>query len=63
MPGAQGAVSQRVQAGADDMKFRPCATLFALASGERDNPFQRAFDRWCNGRLEGANLTLTRHEN
>src|SRR5262244_1248580 len=33
----------------DDMKFRSCATLFALVSAERDNPFQRALDRWCDG--------------
>jgi len=39
----------------DDMKFRSCATLFALASGERDNPFQRALDRWCDG---GAGVGL-----
>jgi uncharacterized protein (DUF1810 family) len=26
----------------DDMKFRSCATLFALAAGEGDNAFQRA---------------------
>jgi uncharacterized protein (DUF1810 family) len=47
----------------DDMKFRSCATLFALASGEQDNPFQRALDRWCNGRPDDRTLALTRHEN
>jgi uncharacterized protein (DUF1810 family) len=47
----------------DDMKFRSCVTLFALASGERDNPFQRALDRWCNGRPDERTLALTRHEN
>jgi uncharacterized protein (DUF1810 family) len=47
----------------DDMKFRSCATLVALASGERGKPFQRALDRWCNGRLDERTLALTRHEN
>jgi uncharacterized protein (DUF1810 family) len=47
----------------DDMKFRSCATLFALASAERDNPFQRALDRWCNGRPDERTLALTRNEN
>src|SRR5215472_5728057 len=28
--------------------------------GERDNPFQRALDRWCNGRPEERTLALTR---
>jgi len=47
----------------DDMKFRSCATLFALVSGERDNPFQGALDRWCDGRPDERTLALTRHEN
>jgi len=47
----------------DDMKFRSCTTLFALVSGERDNPFQRALDRWCDGRPDERTLALTRHEN
>ena len=42
----------------DDMKFRSCATLFALATGERDNPFQRAIDQWCDGRPDDRTLTL-----
>jgi uncharacterized protein (DUF1810 family) len=33
----------------NDLKYRSYATLFALAAGEQDNPFQRALDRWCNG--------------
>ncbi|HYZ42055.1 MAG TPA: DUF1810 domain-containing protein [Stellaceae bacterium] len=47
----------------DDMKFRSSATLFALASRERDNPFQRALHRWCNGRTDERTLALTRDEN
>jgi uncharacterized protein (DUF1810 family) len=42
----------------DDMKFRSCATLFAIAAGEGDNPFRRALDRWCDGRLDEQTLTL-----
>jgi uncharacterized protein (DUF1810 family) len=44
----------------DDMKFRSCATLFALATVERDNPFQRAIDQWCDGRPDDRTLTLIR---
>jgi len=46
----------------DDMKFRSCATLFALVSAERDNPFQRALDRWCDGPPDERTLALTRHD-
>src|SRR5215469_940631 len=42
----------------DDMKFRSCATLFALAAGEGDNIFQRALDRWCGGRQDERTLAL-----
>ena len=48
----------------DDMKFRSSATLFALTSGEPENPFQRALDRWCNGRPDARTLALIRgHDN
>ena len=36
----------------DDMKFRSCMTLFSLAADDPDNPFRRALDRWCGGRLD-----------
>jgi uncharacterized protein (DUF1810 family) len=42
----------------DDMKFRSCATLFALAAGEGENVFQRALDRWCDGRRDEQTLAL-----
>jgi uncharacterized protein (DUF1810 family) len=45
------------------MKFRSCATVFALASEKRDDPFQPALDRWCDGRPDERTLALTRHEN
>jgi len=47
----------------DDMKFRSCATLFAIASQEQDSAFQRALDRWCDGRPDEQTLALIRHEN
>ena len=47
----------------DDMKFRSCATLFAIASGQQDSAFQRALDRWCGGRPDEQTLALIRHEN
>lgn len=42
----------------DDMKFRSCATLFALAAGEGGNVFQRALDRWCDGQRDEQTLAL-----
>jgi len=47
----------------DDMKFRSCATLFAIASAEQDNAFRRALDRWCDGRPDELTLALIRNEN
>lgn len=44
----------------DDIKFRSCATLFGLASEEDNNPFQRALDRWCDGRPDERTLALIR---
>jgi uncharacterized protein (DUF1810 family) len=40
----------------DDMKFRSCATLFALATGEENNVFQQALDRWCGGQQDERTL-------
>jgi len=45
----------------DDMKFRSCATLFALATGN-NNPFQRALDRWCVGQRDERTLALIRDD-
>jgi uncharacterized protein (DUF1810 family) len=42
----------------DDMKFRSCATLFALAAGEGESVFQRALDRWCDCRRDEQTLAL-----
>jgi uncharacterized protein (DUF1810 family) len=44
----------------DDMKFRSCATLFAVAAEEDKNPFQRALDRWCDGQPDERTLALLR---
>ena len=44
----------------DDMKFRSCATLFALASEEDNNPFQGALDLWCDGQPDERTLALIR---
>jgi uncharacterized protein (DUF1810 family) len=53
-------VWQTILGSPDDMKFRSCATLFALATGERDNPFQRAIEQWCDGRPDDRTLALIR---
>jgi len=44
----------------DDIKFRSCVTLFAIASEEDNNPFQRVLDRWCDGRPDERTLALIR---
>ena len=47
----------------DDMKFRSCATLFALATGEENNnPFQCALDRWWDGQRDERTLALIRDD-
>ncbi len=44
----------------DDLKFRSCMTLFAVASQEQDNQFRRALDRWCDGEMDPRTLELLR---
>ena len=44
----------------DDMKFCSSMTLFALASGTADNPFQRAIARFRDGRMDQRTLALLR---
>jgi len=44
----------------DDIKFRSCVTLFAIASEADNNPFQRVLDRWCDGRPDERTLALIR---
>jgi len=44
----------------DDLKFRSCMTLFAVASREQDNQFRRALDRWCDGDMDPRTLELLR---
>lgn len=42
----------------DDLKFRSCMTLFALAAGENGDLFRKALDRWCGGRMDPATIDL-----
>jgi uncharacterized protein (DUF1810 family) len=42
----------------DDLKFRSSMTLFSRATGEADNPFDRALDRFCEGRPDEQTLAL-----
>ena len=42
----------------DDMKFRSSMTLFNKASGEPDNVFAQALERWCGGERDRATLDL-----
>jgi uncharacterized protein (DUF1810 family) len=43
----------------DDLKFRSCMTLFAVAGPE--GPYQAALDRWCGGEADPKTLALLRH--
>jgi uncharacterized protein (DUF1810 family) len=42
----------------DDVKFCSCMTLFTLASGEGDNLFRRALQRYCAGLMDERTLKL-----
>jgi uncharacterized protein (DUF1810 family) len=56
---ASGAPSLRSLFGApDDLKFRSCMTLFAVAAPE--GPYQSALERWCGGEPDRRTLDLLR---
>jgi uncharacterized protein (DUF1810 family) len=42
----------------DDMKFCSSMTLFAIASGQDENAFAQALDRYCGGRMDERTLAL-----
>jgi uncharacterized protein (DUF1810 family) len=42
----------------DDMKFRSCMTLFALAAADPASVFDKALDRWCAGVMDPQTLKL-----
>ena len=42
----------------DDMKFRSCMTLFALAAPATDSVFRRALNRWCEGGMDERTAAL-----
>ncbi len=42
----------------DDLKFHSSMTLFALAGGKAENPFSEALERWWQGRMDEATLSL-----
>jgi uncharacterized protein (DUF1810 family) len=44
----------------DDAKFRSCMTLFSLASGEPENLFSQAIDRWCGGEMDEQTVALVK---
>jgi uncharacterized protein (DUF1810 family) len=46
----------------DDLKFRSCMTLFALADASPDGAFRDALARCCNGIADEATLRLIREE-
>lgn len=44
----------------DDLKFRSCMTLFALAGGADDSVFHRALQRYCDGVLDQRTAELVK---
>ena len=56
----QGSSLRAIFGSPDDRKFWSCATLFSLAADDADNPFRRALDRWCEGRLDEQTITFIR---
>lgn len=42
----------------DDLKFRSSMTLFTLAADEANPPFERALQRYCDGRLDDRTVAL-----
>ena len=42
----------------DDMKLRSSMTLFSVAAESDENPFQRALDRFCDGRPDERTVAL-----
>jgi uncharacterized protein (DUF1810 family) len=44
----------------DDLKFRSSMTLFTLAANEANAPFERALQRYCDGRLDDRTVALAR---
>ena len=58
----EGASLHAIFGSPDDMKFRSCMTLFALATSAADDPFRDALDRWCDGRPDGRTLALVAAE-
>ena len=62
VPKIKGPSLKAIFGSPDDMKFRSCATLFALAAGQAVNPFQCAVYRWCDGPPEEQTLGPIRGE-
>jgi uncharacterized protein (DUF1810 family) len=42
----------------DNMKFHSSMTLFARAAADDNSAFQRALDRYCEGRMDQRTLAL-----
>lgn len=42
----------------DDLKFKSCMTLFALAAADPASVFYKALNRWCGGALDDHTLEL-----
>jgi uncharacterized protein (DUF1810 family) len=42
----------------DDLKFRSCMTLFALASNAAENEFRQALNRFCDGNEDAGTRAI-----
>jgi uncharacterized protein (DUF1810 family) len=58
--GVEGRSAASIFGSPDDLKFRSCMTLFAVAAGEEANVFTRALDRFFDGRRDEQTLALLR---
>ncbi|WP_082767410.1 DUF1810 domain-containing protein [Bosea sp. PAMC 26642] len=58
----EGRTLQQIFGSPDDMKFGSSMTLFAAASAHSANSFQRAIDRYCDGRTDGRTELLLGHQ-
>lgn len=54
----QGRTLHEIFGTPDDMKFRSCMTLFAMAAGSRLHLFNIALDRYCQGEADPRTVAL-----
>jgi uncharacterized protein (DUF1810 family) len=56
--GIEGRTLHEIFGSPDDLKFHSSMTLFAMAAGEKTNPYRGALDRWWRGAADSQTLLL-----